>query len=132
MIESLIIESTEDSPEINFDVKTNTFIISGKSRPENTGKFYAPLFVWFDNFSKKLEAEQPSVSDKFLFIFKLEYFNSVSAKYILDILFLIKGISDSNKSVVIEWHYLKLDDDMLEVGHEFSDMTELDFKFIAD
>lgn len=132
MIESLTIASTEDSPTIDYNIETNTFVISGKSRPENTGKFYAPLLTWFDNLSKNIETQPTTNSDKLLFVFKLEYFNSVSAKYILDILFLIKGISNSNKNVVVEWHYLKLDDDMLEVGHEFSDMTELDFQFIAD
>lgn len=132
MIESLTIASTEDSPSIDYNIETNTFVIAGKSRPENTGKFYAPLLTWFDNFSKNIEIQPTTNSDKLLFVFKLEYFNSVSAKYILDILFLIKGISNSNKNVVIEWHYLKPDDDMLEVGHEFSDMTELDFQFIAD
>lgn len=131
-MESLLIQPTEDSPAISFDSKTNTFVISGKSRPENTGKFFATVLTWFDNFRKKLETQKSNSSDKYLFVFKLDYFNSVSAKYIADIIFLLKDLSDSGNNIVVEWHYPQSDDDMLDVGKEFADMAELDFHFIAD
>lgn len=131
-MESLLIQPTEDSPAISFDSKTNTFVISGKSRPENTGKFFATVLTWFDNFRKKLETQKSNSSDKYLFVFKLDYFNSVSAKYIADIIFLLKELSEAGNNIVIEWHYPQSDDDMLDVGKEFADMAELDFHFIAD
>ncbi len=86
---SLIIEATEDSPEIKFDFISRQFIISGKSRPENTGKFFAPVLNWFGEFEKSLSSEQNNDSLKSSpldFTFKLEYFNSISAKYIADII----------------------------------------------
>jgi hypothetical protein len=131
-MESLLIQPTEDSPAISFDSKTNTFVISGKSRPENTGKFFATVLTWFDNFRKKLETQKSNSSDKYLFVFKLDYFNSVSAKYIADIIFLLKELSEAGNNIIIEWHYPQSDDDMLDVGKEFADMAELDFHFIAD
>jgi hypothetical protein len=131
-MESLLIQPTEDSPAISFDTKTNKFIISGKSRPENTAKFFSTVFTWFDNFRKKLESQKANAADKYLFIFKLEYFNSVSSKYIADIIFLLKEISDAGHNIVVEWHYPKSDDDMLDIGKEFADMAELNFHFIAD
>lgn len=131
-MESLLINPTEDSPAISFDNKTNTFVISGKSRPENTGKFFSTVLTWFDNFRKKLETQKSNSSDKYLFVFKLDYFNSVSAKYIADIIFLLKELYDTGNNIVIEWHYPQSDDDMLDVGKEFADMAELDFHFIAD
>ena len=128
-MESLIIGATEDSPEINFDLKSNKFIISGKSRPENTGKFYAPVLSWFDNFDKMLSESGKAVQVEF--VFKLEYFNSISAKYIADIIMLLKELVVKGHDIQIKWNYPKSDDDMLEVGKEFADMVEMNFDFIA-
>jgi hypothetical protein len=128
---SLIIEATEDSPQINFDVKSNLYTISGKSRPENTGKFYAPVLEWFDNFEKALSVQPKGANPEMLFTFKLEYFNSISAKYIADIIMILKEFVIKGHNIQIKWHYPQFDDDMLEVGKEFSDMVEMDFDFIA-
>lgn len=124
-MESLIIEATEDSPQINFDINKNEYSISGKSRPENTGKFYAPVLEWLDSLGK-IETKKPIT-----FSFKLEYFNSISAKYIADIIMLLKEAYSNEAKVEIKWYYPKADDDMLEVGKEFSDMAEMDFDYIA-
>lgn len=128
-MESLIIGATEDSPEINFDLRFNKFIISGKSRPENTGKFYAPVLEWFDKYEKQLAAA--GKSEPMDFVFKLEYFNSISAKYIADIIMLLKELSmKGNNNIHIKWYYPTSDDDMLEVGKEFADMVEMNFDYI--
>ncbi len=129
-MESLIIDATEDSPQINFDLQSNQFTISGKSRPENTGKFFAPVLSWFDNFEKMLAAQQHN-NQKMVFVFKLDYFNSISAKYIADIIMILKELAMKGYNIEIKWHYPKFDDDMLEVGREFSDMVEMNFDFIA-
>ncbi len=130
-MESLIIGATEDSPEINFDLKSNKFIISGKSRPENTGKFYTPVLEWFDNFERLLTSSDSVKSESMEFVFKLEYFNSISAKYIADIIMLLKELSLKGNNIRIKWYYPTSDDDMLEVGKEFADMVEMNFDYIA-
>lgn len=128
-MESLIIEGTEDSASVKFDVNSGQFVISGKSRPENTVKFFTPITDWINEFyATKLapKADNPLV----VFVFKLEYFNSISAKYILDIMFSLKDFISEGNKIGIEWHYAKLDDDMLETGKEFSNMVNLKFDFI--
>lgn len=125
----LIIQPTEDSPAITFDFDSKKFIISGKSRPENTGKFYTPVLNWFGEFQKTVPVENTK-STNLDFDFKLEYFNSISAKYIADIILIIKDLIEQGHKMSIKWHYPKQDDDMLEVGKEFSDMVELNFDFI--
>lgn len=132
-MESLIIEGTEDSPSVKFDIKSNLFIISGKSRPENTGKFYAPVINWINKFEEILSSsnEQMANSSPKVFVFKLEYFNSISAKYLLDIILILKDLVVKGHNINIEWHYSKLDDDMLDTGKEFSNMVNLKFDFIA-
>lgn len=130
-MESLSIGATEDSPEINFDLKSNKFIISGKSRPENTGKFYTPVLEWFDNFERLMASSGAVKSAPMEFVFKLEYFNSISAKYIADIIMLLKELALKGHNINIKWYYPNSDDDMLEVGKEFADMVEMNFDYIA-
>ncbi|MDP1745532.1 MAG: DUF1987 domain-containing protein, partial [Bacteroidota bacterium] len=127
-----IIEATEDSPKITFDTVSNRFMISGESRPENAGKFYTPVINWIVKYEEILDArKQDSKDDSVLvFIFKLDYFNSTSAKYIMDVLLIIKKFVDQGYNINIEWHYDKRDDDMLDAGNEFSDTVDLKFDFI--
>ncbi|MES2287852.1 MAG: DUF1987 domain-containing protein [Bacteroidota bacterium] len=131
-MESLIIEGTEDSPSVKFDVNSGQFVISGKSRPENTSKFFTPLINWITEFYETTPAQKDQPDDKsaIVFVFKLDYFNSVSAKYILDIIFALQGFVSKGNKIAIEWHCAKLDDDMLETGKEFSNMVNLKFDFI--
>ncbi|MFY9310671.1 MAG: DUF1987 domain-containing protein [Bacteroidia bacterium] len=131
-MDSLIIEATEDSPKILFDTASNRFTISGESRPENAGKFYTPVINWIVKFEEILAKRKNEQKDEtpLVFVFKLDYFNSTSAKYIMDILLVLKKFADDGYKVAIEWHYDKRDDDMLDAGNEFSDTVDLKFDFI--
>lgn len=131
-MDSLIIEATEDSPKITFDTVSNRFMISGESRPENAGKFYTPVINWIVNYEETLYSRKQDAKDDsvLVFIFKLDYFNSTSAKYIMDVLLIIKKFVDQGYNINIEWHYDKRDDDMLDAGNEFSDTVDLKFDFI--
>ncbi len=131
-MDSLIIEATEDSPKIVFDTTSNRFTISGESRPENAGKFYSPVINWIVKFEETLAIRKKEMKDEspLVFVFKLDYFNSTSAKYIMDILLVLKKFVDDGYKVNIEWHYDKRDDDMLDAGNEFSDTVDMKFDFI--
>ena len=93
-MDSLIIEATEDSPKVVFDSTTNRFTISGESRPENAGKFYSPLINWIVSFEEILAKRKTDNNDEtpLVFVFRLDYFNSTTAKYIMDILLVLKDI----------------------------------------
>ncbi len=131
-MDSLTIKATEDSPEILFDTATNHFAISGESRPENAGKFYAPIIEWIIKFEGILYWKKNEKADNspLYFEFKLEYFNSTSAKYIMDILLVLKKFVHQGYNIKIEWYYDKRADDMLDAGKEFSEMVELSFDFV--
>jgi len=116
---SLRIEATDDSPFINFDIAGNYFIISGESRPENASKFYAPVIKWLNEYDNYI-TENAGKSQPLTFAFKLDYFNSSSAKYIMDIMLLLKNFIQKAHKIDIEWHYDNRDEDMLEAGKEFA------------
>ena len=131
-MESLIIEGTEDSPSVKFDINSYRFVIAGRSRPENTGKFFAPIINWITEFYETAlpQKNKSANSSPIVFIVQLEYFNSISAKYILEIIFALKTFASEHSKILIEWHFTALDEDMLETGKEFASMVNLQFDFI--
>ena len=131
-MDSLIIEPTEDSPSVVFDLKAKQFIISGESRPENARKFYTPVIDWLVEFEKIVFQQKNELQDTtpFVFQFKLEYFNSATSQYFMDLLLILKEIIDKGYNIVIEWNYEKRDDDMLEAGKVFADVLALEFSFV--
>ncbi len=114
----LKIEATVDTPLVILDAGAGHFEISGKSYPEDTREFYAPVMSWVDAY---IARPNPKTS----FVFKLKYFNSSSYKPIFDILSKLATIKD--KEVTIQWHYKKEDTDMQETGEEFADLVGLKF-----
>jgi hypothetical protein len=126
---SLRIEQTEDSPFVNFDTTSNTFMISGESRPENAGKFYTPVIKWIIDWEAELKDGKANAAP-IAFEFKYDYFNSTSAKYIMDMILTLKKLIESNDKITIKWYSDKRDDDMLEAGKEFEEASDLKFDFI--
>lgn len=119
----LILNATEDTPEVIFDPNTGKLSMSGTSIPENARKFYDPLIVWLDEYSKN-----PLESTSFSFNFK--YFNTASTKYLFDIMVLAKDIAKNGKSLVFNWYFPEDDDDMYEAGLGFSKMLRYPFNFV--
>ena len=63
--------------------------------------------------------------------FKLDYFNSTSAKFILDIFMKLQTFRKDEINIKVKWHYAKPDLDMKESGEEFAEMTGIPFEYIA-
>ncbi len=127
------IPATEKSPKVLFDTSNYLFEMTGNSRPENVRDFYFPLIYKLKkHFDKIIEKDQIEAFNEncFRFNFKLEYFNSSSAKFISDILVVIKEITDAGLKTKINWYFIDGDEDMKEVGEDFSDMISTPFKFI--
>jgi len=130
-MEKLIIEATANSPRIVLDPETRNFEFSGESRPENVRKFYLPVLEWLEAYTA--EQEKLKDDDRTLGMqcqFNFEYFNSTSAKYILDIFKSLNAINALGISLDIKWLYEEDDEDMLEVGQEMSRMSKLPFEYI--
>lgn len=130
-MQALIIQNTDSSPKVVLDPANGVFEISGESRPEDVRKFYEPILEWIDQYRVFLTKNTPNKKIQFNFIF--EYFNSSSAKYVMDIMAKLNDIKLANKNIDIEicWHYEEMDEDMLEAGQEFQNITQIPFKFIV-
>ena len=123
-MEKLIIEATEDSPQVIFDLHANVLEISGKSLPEDVNTFYEPVLSWLEEYSK---SPLPSTS----FNIKLTYFNTASSKIILDILTRFEEMVEEGHRVLVRWHFQKEDEDMQEAGEEYADMVDVPFEMVS-
>jgi hypothetical protein len=124
-------DATTATPKVRFDIENNVFLMSGCSRPEDVRDFYNPILKWLSNFAEIVDdalierfKDEP-VSFKFTF----DYFNSSSAKFILDVLMLINQVHQKGLNIVIIWVYAANDEDMKEVGEELSDVVDFPFQF---
>lgn len=106
MMNNLYIESTQNTPKVNFDVEKKRFEIIGKSLPENTNEFYSII----DDFIEKYQY------DELTMVCNLTYLNSSSSKRIYTIL---RKLKNKLKHIDITWIYDEDDEDMIIQGEEF-------------
>ncbi len=97
--------------------------IKGRSIHENVAEFYEPLLDWADEYV--LEPPPLTCVD-----IQLEYFNSASAKYIIQLLQRLQMVTLKNKKFLVNWFYEVGDDDILERGEYFSSVLDIPFKYI--
>lgn len=124
----LIIKGTEFSPQILFNPQLMKFEISGESRPEDAGKLFGNVLEWLEEYLTENKKDQNSSPLKFEF--NLLYFNTVSAKYILEILRVIHVYYLEGSKIKILWYYKVKDEDMKESGEEFERLVNMPFEFI--
>ena len=123
MISRLEREKTEDKPWVILDQEKEIFEIGGRSLPENSSEFYTPIKEWLIEYAKS-----PNNSTRF--VCKLDYFNSASARRLLEVFLIMKNIHNSNNEVKITWYCEK--DDMLlkKKGEEMLSLVEIPFEIL--
>src|SRR3954470_23184732 len=103
-MEPLIVAGTEKTPEINFNFKQGKLFIGGRSYASDTYEFYNPLITWINNY-----VEDPQ--DTTILEIKLDYFHSVSVKYLTNIIKKLNLLKDASKFLKIIWLYTEDEDD---------------------
>ena len=121
---NIITKGTLKVPAINFDSEKGIMMISGRSTPENCDTLYKPLLNWIKAYLKKPQAHTKVTFD-------YEYFNSSTTKALMRI---INRLVILNKSedfeLIINWLYF--DEDILEHGEDFEELSGLKFNFIEE
>jgi hypothetical protein len=120
-IQSLRIEGTARTPQIELNPLTGDFVLSGKSIPENAAKVYEPILNWMAEY---ILHARPTTNIKL----NLEYFNTSSSLWLAKIFKVLVRISDPDY-VLIFHLYLPLDE--FDEMKEFDDIKDVFFP-IAD
>lgn len=118
--QSLLIESTERSPLIEFNTKTRVFLIQGNSIPEDTLSFYKPIFLWLDAYTASGMGVTLEVS--------LKFFNTSSSKCLFNIFKKIEQLHKAGRQSNIVWFHDLKDTDMYESGVDFQNLLDIPFK----
>lgn len=121
-MKALEIQATADTPKVILDKDKNYFEISGLSLPEDAIEFYKPIMAWLEDY-----ADSPN--NDTIFNLKLEYFNTASSKQIIQLLLFLEKLN-SKTEVKIRWHYKDIDEDMHDLGEEYSEIIKVNFDLV--
>jgi len=120
-MDTIHLEPSNKTPEVVFDPK-GLIKIRGRSIHEDPDKYFTPLLKWVEEYCQN----PPEVTNVEI---AMEYFNSSSAKYILNILQMITGLLEQGHQVKINWLYEEGDDDILERGQYYSSVLQIPFDY---
>lgn len=132
-MEKLFSASDKYRPEILFSPEENIFRIIGISRPEDSNSLFQPAITWLNNFLEYLLSKDEiafTFEDPFIIQFDLSYFNSSTAKFLFDMIMVLKKMREAGIVVSIVWFYDKSDTDMREAGEHLSELAEIDFVYL--
>ena len=111
-MENLLIEASEYTPKIDFSLEAGTLNIIGKSYPENTFEFYAPMMDWVKEYFETSAKETTTVN------LEITYFNSSSSKLFFDFFDLLEENNDDH-DIAINWIYDEENESAQEAGEDF-------------
>lgn len=113
---------SKETPRVHLDKGNNIFEFEGRSRPENIDSFYGPIYEWFEEYSKNPNNET-------IVQLNFEYFNTSSAKALLELMKLFETMRGKGINIKIVWHYHEDDEDMQDAGEDYASMVEVPFEF---
>ena len=116
-MENIRIEATDNTPEVDFDFEANAFALRGILYPEDAFPFFDPILRPFREHLSELASDAT-------FTFELTYFNSSSARFVMEILRVLDGAAQGEHAVRIVWVCDDEDDNMQETGEEFAEDLE--------
>ena len=122
-MESIFVRATEATPGIDFNPIEGLLIIKGRSHPENAKTFYGPLIEWCENYVK-------APPDRTILRIQLEHFNTISSKSLLDVFRTLQPIQKLEKELVVDWYYESDDEELLDAGQTYQEITGLPFKMV--
>ncbi|NFV78734.1 DUF1987 domain-containing protein [Magnetospirillum aberrantis] len=125
-MENLMIAATERSPEVEFDFAAGRLSLKGESYPEDASTVFGPIFAALERFLEQVEGRDVR------FDFNLIYFNSSSAKALMNMFQLLDGAAERGVKIEVNWFYAPDDETMQEFGEDFSeDLEHVTFNLVA-
>lgn len=124
MQEDLKKTKTKRTPQVNFEIESQQFEISGVSYPEDAENYYSEIEKWiFENTECIADMQHPVLK------IDLDYFNSISLKNITRT---VRDLLAANKDAFTVYWYYDADDEIShEEGIEMSEILGKKFNFIT-
>ncbi len=122
-MEDIYLKKTFNSPEVEFIASKGELNIEGRSIPEDPGEFYEKLLDWLNDYF--LDPKDETVMNV-----KLEYINSGSSKYMLELLRIIKENYNKGRNVLVKWYFEEGDESIQELGQHYEQTMQIPFEII--
>ena len=123
-MENLNIQPTFNTPLVNFSAESGKLIMKGRSIPEDPGEFYDRILLWLEDYFKKTKVDTELE-------FQIEYANSGSSKYILEVLKQVQNYAADGNNARVIWCYEEDDESIEELGELYQSAINLPFELKA-
>lgn len=120
----LKIEARPKTPYVHFDGESGRMVLRGMSCAENSPEFYRSILSWVEGYAQK-PCPQTTVEMNF------KYFNTSSAKSLLDVLSRFMRVQEMGGALVVNWYYEDDDEQMLEQGEHLSEIIGHPFHYMV-
>jgi hypothetical protein len=125
-MDPISIPATPRTPDVQFDPAGGLLRLSGESYPEDAAAFFGPLHRAVDEWFAA-GGETPFTAE-----LALTYFNSSSAKALMNLFMLLEDHAAAGRSVTVRWLYDEDDDTISEAGEDFAaDFQSATFELVA-
>lgn len=118
------IKATEESPAISVKEDGTVLSIQGRSTSTMAADSFRQLSLWLDEFGR-LDGLRPLT-----FEFQLEYYNTLTSRLLLDMLFKLEKLYEKGHKIRVHWYFDRFDADLREAGDAYAAMVSLPFEFI--
>ena len=124
-METKTIAATDRSPEVRLDVANRSISFTGEAYPEDAAAFWGPILQEMQNIVEQEPEELLQVD------FRLAYFNSSSAKALMNVFQLLESAAENGTKIRVNWYFQDGDDTIEESGEDFSeDLRAVEFASI--
>ena len=115
-MENIIIQKTDDSPQVTMDFEKRFIEFDGECYPENTFEFFEPILEWLKKYLNQSIQEITTIN------FKLLYFNSATTQVLFDIFDELE--ENQSEQIVVNWFYDKNNKNTFKDYEEFNEEFE--------
>ncbi|WP_096700456.1 DUF1987 domain-containing protein [Magnetospirillum sp. 15-1] len=125
-MDNLTIAATERSPAVDFDFAAGRLSLKGESYPEDASAVFGPIFSALEAFLGSAKGRDVA------FDFDLTYFNSSSAKALMNMFQMLDQAAEAGCRITVNWAYAPDDDTMKEFGEDFAeDLNHVAFNLVS-
>ncbi len=116
-------EATKTTPFVKISPEDCIFEIKGLSFANDSDTFYEPIINYISTEFSKLDCD---LNCKFY----LSVFNSVTYKYILNMMTKFMHYNKNGKNIKVTWYYDSEDEDNKENAEDISELFNIPFELI--
>ncbi|MCF6365324.1 MAG: DUF1987 domain-containing protein [Bacteroidales bacterium] len=117
----MYIKETKSTPFVQLSIEDCIFQIKGLSFSDETDSFYQPIMNW-------IETELPKLNCELNCEFNFSVFNSVTYKYVLNMMAKFMHFNKEGKNIKVTWYFDKDDEDNKESAEDITELFNIPFE----